>query len=51
MQRIFREILDGSKVGEKKAKGLRGTNGWLQNRHGDVRCSMVKMVNNAVINM
>ena len=36
---------------EKQAKGLRDTNGQLQNRPGDVECSMGKMVNNVVINM
>ena len=35
---------------QKKAKGLRGTNGQFQNRHESVECSMWKMGNN-VINM
>lgn len=32
-----------------RAKGLSSTNGSLQNRHGNVECSMKKMVNNVLM--
>ena len=52
-----REQIDGrqTEVGlegwVKKVKGLRGTDGWLQNSHGDVKYSMGNIVDNTVITM